>query len=65
MKWAVAVFAALFIYAGYRNLRNGDEAPDGRSLRRLPVPRRLLGVIQLLLGFALGGVGISLFGSNG
>ena len=57
MRWVVAGLCLLFLYTGLRNVRHGDV----EGVRRMPVPRRLLGFFQLFVAVLLGGAVISLF----
>lgn len=58
MRWVLLVLCLLFLYTGALNVRRGDE---DESVRRLPLPRRMLGFFQLLVGLLLGGIVLSLF----
>ncbi|MBI5527467.1 MAG: hypothetical protein HY897_14125 [Deltaproteobacteria bacterium] len=60
MRYALLAFSVLFLYAGLQNVRRGD-AEDGTPGRRLPVPRRLLGFVELFFAVILGGLALSLF----
>lgn len=64
MRFVVLAFCLLFLYAGLSNVRRGDD--DGRpAQKKLPVPRRLLGFVELFIAVILGGLALSLFTAKG
>jgi len=63
MRYAVLAFALLFLYAGLKNVRRGDDA-NVPPQRKLPVPRRLLGFAELFFAVILGGLALSLFAAK-
>jgi hypothetical protein len=58
VRWVIAALFILFLFTGLRNVRVGD-AEEG--VRRIPIPRRMMGLFQLFVALLLGGLVISMF----
>jgi hypothetical protein len=61
MRYLIAAIGILFMWAGYANIRKGDD----QGGKKLPVPRRMLGIVQVVISILLGGVALALFSSTG
>jgi len=58
VRWIIAALCLLFLFTGLRNVRVGDTEA---GVRRIPIPRRMMGLFQLLVALLLGGLVISMF----